>query len=97
MKTTQEIYEAAVVIFRKACVANYNYINEDPSTSIEDVFNIVTRARKAYEWCEANGKGQDFKCFATTHSRRGIGDQLVAFDEVCSAVLYKEGVLAYNF
>lgn len=47
-------------MFGDAVTAWSNYKNGDPSTSYKDAIAKIDRAKNAYKWTQANGKGQDF-------------------------------------
>ena len=89
--TTEEIYHAAVMMFKKACTAYMNFDNGDPETGVEDVITIVRRAQKAYAWCKENGKGNSCEYAASNWSRKGWGGETVQKHEVYKAVINNEG------
>lgn len=84
--TTQEIYKAAIGLFREACTTHQNLWNDDPDTNWADVDNIIRRCIKANEWCKANGLGEDYKYACSNVTCSPIGGMAVLNSKVFAAV-----------
>lgn len=84
--TTREIYKAAIGLFREACTTHQNIWNEDPDTNWADVDAITNRCIKAYEWCKANGLGEDYKRACSNAASSVIPDANIRNHKVFAVV-----------
>lgn len=65
MKTTQEIYAAAVNIVKESMVICFNKANDNDMTS--DEAKMVDRAFNAIAWCDENGFEKSIRYAANSY------------------------------
>lgn len=96
MKTKGEIYIAATRLYEATLVEFMNYRNGCPTTKKDDVETLLGRVRKAAEWCKANDKFPEFKCFASSRMNHKEGDNYLAAMAMYHHICFGENLEIYR-